>query len=47
MSFQFLNQLPSPEEIKTQYPLPSALADLKKERDTDISNVIKGTDSRF
>ena len=47
MSFQFLNQLPTPDEIKAQYPLPPALADLKRERDNDISNVLKGLDSRF
>ena len=37
MSFQFLNQLPSPDEIKAEYPLPPALADLKKERDEAIN----------
>ena len=33
MSFNFLNQLPSPEEIKKEYPLPEKLAQIKKERD--------------
>lgn len=30
MSFNFLNQLPSPEEIKKEYPLPEKLAQIKK-----------------
>ena len=47
MSFQFLNKLPSPEQVKTEYPLPAELAELKKRRDTEISNVLKGIDSRF
>lgn len=47
MSFKFLNQLPTPEEIKRDYPLSEPLKQLKKERDTAISNVIAGKDSRF
>ena len=33
MSFTFLNQLPTPEEIKRDYPLTPELAELKKQRD--------------
>ncbi len=47
MSFTYLNQLPSPEEIKKRYPLPANLAALKKERDKMISDVICGKDDRF
>ena len=47
MSFQFLNQLPSPEEIKRQYPLSTELADLKIQRDTIINNIIANKDDRF
>lgn len=47
MSFHFLNQLPTPAEIKRDYPLPQKLQELKKERDTAISNVITGKDDRF
>lgn len=47
MSFTFLNQLPSPEEIKKEYPLSDKLKALKKERDKAISDVITGKDSRF
>ena len=47
MSFTFLNQLPTPEEIKRDYPLTPELAELKKQRDAMISDVITGKDSRF
>ena len=47
MSFNFLNQLPSPEEIKKEYPLPEKLAQIKKERDAAIRKVLTGEDDRF
>ena len=42
MSFTFLNQLPSPAEIKRDFPLSEELKQLKKERDAMISDVITG-----
>lgn len=47
MSFSYLRELPKPSEIKSQYPLPKKLADLKAEQDRMISDVITGKDSRF
>ena len=47
MSFTFLNELPSPAQIKERYPLSEKLQELKKQRDAEISNVIKGLDNRF
>ncbi|MGN0348064.1 MAG: 3-deoxy-7-phosphoheptulonate synthase [Roseburia sp.] len=47
MSFTFLNKLPSPDEIKSKYPLSSQMQNLKKERDAAIHNVITGEDDRF
>lgn len=47
MSFTFLNQLPSPAEIKREFPLSEELKQLKKERDAMISDVITGKDDRF
>jgi 3-deoxy-7-phosphoheptulonate synthase len=47
MSFTFLNQLPTPDEIKRDYPLSSELKELKRQRDAMISDVITGKDSRF
>ncbi len=47
MSFTYLNQLPSPEEIKQDYPLPRESQAWKNERDRMISDVITGKDRRF
>ena len=47
MSFSYLKQLPSPSEIKEQYPLSAKLTALKAERDKMISDVITGKDNRF
>ena len=47
MSFSYLKQLPSPSEIKEQYPLSAKLTALKAERDKLISDVITGKDNRF
>ena len=47
MSFKFLNQLPSPEEIKSKYPLSSELATLKASRDKMVNDIITSKDNRF
>lgn len=47
MSFTYLNQLPSPADIIKEYPLPESLAQIKKERDAAIRNVLTGKDDRF
>ena len=47
MSFTFINQLPSPEEIKRDYPLSPELAQLKAARDAQIFDVLSGKDDRF
>ncbi len=47
MSFSYLRQLPSPGEIKTQYPLSERLTKIKKERDAQISDILTGKDDRF
>lgn len=47
MSFSFLNELPSPEKIKQDFPLTEQLQIIKRERDTAIRNVISGKDDRF
>ena len=46
MSFTFLNQLPSPAEIKRDFPLSEELKQLKKERDAMISDVITRNDDQ-
>ena len=47
MSFTFLNQLPTPAQIKEEYPLSKELTELKAKRDAMISDVICGNDDRF
>lgn len=47
MSFTFLNRLPSPEDIKRDFPLSRALQERKSERDAAIRAVITGADDRF
>ena len=47
MSFKFLNQMPTPEEIKRDYPLSQELVLLKAQRDQMINDIITGKDDRF
>lgn len=47
MSFTYLNQLPSPEDIRKSYPLTDKFKEIKTQRDADIRNVLTGKDDRF
>ncbi|WP_026527838.1 3-deoxy-7-phosphoheptulonate synthase [Butyrivibrio sp. VCD2006] len=47
MSFQYIQQLPSPEEIRDEFPLSQKLADIKKERDKEIADVLTGSSNKF
>ena len=47
MSFTFLNQLPSPEDIQREYPLSAELTKLKISRDQMINDIISSKDDRF
>lgn len=47
MSFQYIQQLPSPEEIREEFPLSKNLANLKKERDKCIADVLMGKSDKF
>ncbi len=47
MSFHYVNQLPTPDEIREQFPVPARLAELKKQRDKEISDVITGKSNKF
>lgn len=46
MSFTFLNQLPTPDEIKRDYPLSPELTEFKAKRDAMIADVITGKDDK-
>lgn len=47
MGFDFIKKLPTPSEIREQYPVPEKLAQLKIERDKEISAVISGESDKF
>lgn len=47
MSFNFIRLLPSPQEIKEQYPVPERIAKLKQERDQEIKDIITGKSDKF
>ncbi|MGN0377461.1 MAG: 3-deoxy-7-phosphoheptulonate synthase [Suilimivivens sp.] len=47
MSFEFVKKLPTPSEIREQYPVPEKLAKLKEERDREIKDVITGKSDKF
>lgn len=47
MSFEFIKKLPTPAEIKEEYPLPAELAKIKAERDAEIKDVITGKSNKF
>ncbi len=47
MSFEFIQKLPTPDEIRRQFPLPEKLVELKQRRDTEIRRVLTGKDNRF
>lgn len=47
MSFEFVQKLPTPEEIRKEYALPEHLVALKKERDEEIRKVFTGESNKF
>ncbi len=47
MSFEFIQKLPTPDEIRKQFPLPEKLVELKQRRDAEIRDVLTGKDNRF
>lgn len=47
MSFSYLKQLPTPEEIKHNFPLSTSLQNVKKTRDGEINRVLQGKSDKF
>ncbi len=47
MSFEFIKKLPTPDEIRNQFPIPADLVRLKEERDREIKDVITGKSNKF
>ena len=47
MSFEYIRKLPTPDEIKDQFPLSTQLQELKKNRDNEIKKVFTGESNKF
>ncbi len=47
MSYEFIKKLPTPEEIKEQFPVSDTLIALKAERDKEIADVFTGKSNKF
>ena len=47
MSFEFVTKLPTPTEIKEQYPVPEEIKTLKAKRDSEIADVITGKSDKL
>lgn len=47
MSFDFIKKLPTPDEIRNQFPLPERLVQLKQRRDDEIREVLTGKSGKF
>lgn len=47
MSFEFVKKLPTPDEIRAEYPVPEHLAKIKEARDAEIRDVITGKSNKF
>ncbi len=47
MSFEYIQKLPTPDEIRFEFPLSKELTSLKNERDAMISDVFTGKSDKF
>ncbi len=47
MSFTYIRTLPSPQEIKSMYPLTADEQELKKELDASVNAVLRGESDKF
>ena len=47
MSFEFIKKLPTPDEIRAEYPVPEKVRQIKAERDAEIRKVFTGESDKF
>ena len=47
MSFEYIQKLPTPDEIRDEFPLSKELAAIKAQRDKEISDVFEGKSDKF
>ncbi|SEP60809.1 3-deoxy-D-arabinoheptulosonate-7-phosphate synthase [Lachnospiraceae bacterium RM5] len=47
MSFEFVKVMPTPEQVKNDFPIPENLKEIKKKRDEEIAKVFLGESDKF
>ena len=47
MSFEFIKKLPTPDQIREEYPVPDGMQALKSARDQEIREVFTGQSDKF
>lgn len=47
MSFEYIRKLPTPDEIREEFPFPAHLTELKNKRDEEIRKVLTGESNKF
>ncbi len=47
MQMEFIRKLPTPQELKEQFPITKEITAVKEGRDEVIKNILEGSDSRF
>ncbi len=47
MGFDFIKKLPTPEEIRNQYPIDANIQAIKQKRDQEIRNIFQGKSNKF
>lgn len=47
MSFEFIKKLPTPDEIRAEYPVPEKVRQIKAQRDAEIRKVFTGESDKF
>ena len=47
MGFEYIDQMPTPDETKQAFPIPRSLVSIKQERDRQIKNILEGKDDRL
>ncbi len=47
MQMEFIRKLPTPQEIKNQYPVTLAMKELKQERDEEIRDIFAGKENKL
>lgn len=47
MGFDFIKKLPTPEEIRNQFPIDAELQSIKDARDKELKDVFTGKSDKF